>query len=269
MKLEKRVANWIDLGIRPYDKTMSIQNALVKLRAGDAVRDTILAVQHPLCINFGASRINNQFSELLRSRVREKYGSDEHEFIIRYLSDQGVLFYQSDRGGGATVFAPGQYIFYPIVKHSAITQKPSIDIGTYKSKVYGVLFDSLNNLGVKEINVSDQQQFRDRNERRDIWLHRNGKTLKMGSKGIKISADVAYHGFALYVDAESVKPNELVNQCGYTPEEVTLWTVEQELGRKIVPYEVYAAVQDAFRKNFGYSGFVEHSGLPVAAEAVR
>ncbi len=261
--MEDKTVTWINLGVQPYDGVMRLQDALVKLRKSDKIGDTILAVQHPVTVNFGHSQKDNQFSDLLLSRVRERYGSEDSENVMCYLSDEGISFCHSDRGGGATVFAPGQYIFYPIVKHSAITKRPAIDIGAYKSKIYGVLFDSLTNLGVRGINVSDQQQFRDRNERRDVWIIRDGKTLKMGSKGIKFTRDVAYHGFALYVDADCVKPNEIVNQCGYTPDEVALWTVEQELGRKIKPAEVYDAVKKAFSAHFRYDEFIENPALEV------
>lgn len=265
MNLEDKTVKWINLGVQPYDKVMKIQDGVVKLRKNDIVGDTILAVQHPVTVNFGRSEKDNQFSEMLLARVRARYDSVSHSDVLRYLADERINFDLSDRGGGATVFAPGQYVFYPVVKHPAITQKHALDLNAYKSKIYGVLFDSLRNLGVDGINVGDQQQFRDRNERRDVWLVRDGKTLKMGSKGLKISGEVAYHGFALYVDTESIKANELVNQCGYKPDEVTLWSVEQELGRAVAPMEVYSAVKSAFTKNFGYTHFVESPVLEVVA----
>ena len=261
--MENKTANWTELGVRPYDEVMRMQNTLVKLRASDAIGDTILSVQHPISINFGASQRDNQFSELLLGRVRKRYGNIEPDSVVKYLADEGISFHYSDRGGGATAFAPGQYVFYPIVKHGAITGKPSIDIGAYKSRIYLVLFDSLNNLGVNGIQVSDHQQFRDRNERRDAWIVRDGVTLKMGSKGIKISGDVAYHGFALYVDRDCILPNNMVNQCGYAPDEVKLWTVEHELGQPVSPSSVYDSVKSAMSRHFGYSGFVELTHLPT------
>ncbi len=265
MNLENKTVNWINLGLQPYDEVMKIQDGLVKLRKNNMIGDTILAVQHPITVNFGRSEKDNQFSELLLAKVRARYDSVSHDCVLRYFNDEGIDFRMSDRGGGATVFAPGQYVFYPVVKHTAITRKHALDLNAYKSKVYGVLFDSLRNLGVDGLNVSDQQQFRDRNERRDVWLARDGKTLKMGSKGLKISGDVAYHGFALYVDAESIKANELVNQCGYTPDEVTLWSVEQEIGRAVASKEVYGAVKKAFAKNFGYDYFAERPFVEAVA----
>ncbi len=265
MNLEDKIVKWINLGVQPYDKVMKIQDEVVKLRRNNLVGDTILAVQHPVTVNFGRSEKDNQFSELLLARVCARYKSVSHDDVLKYLADEGIDFNLSDRGGGANVFAPGQYVFYPIVKHPEITRRHALDLNAYKSKVYGVLFDSLHNLGVNEIKVSDHQQFRDRNERRDVWLVRDGKTLKMGSKGLKISGDIAYHGFALYVDAESIKTNELVNQCGYKPDEVTLWSVEQELNRAVAPMEVYDAVKNAFTKNFGYTHFIEIPFLEAVA----
>lgn len=262
--MENKTANWLNLGVQPYDKIINFQDSIVKLRKDNLIGDTILAVQHPLTVNFGRSERDNQFSEKLLARVRARYDSVSHDEVLRYLADEGIDFHLSDRGGGATVFAPGQYVFYPIVKHPEITQRPALDLNAYKSKVYGVLFDSLRNLGVEGISVSDQQQFRDRNERRDIWLERDGKTLKMGSKGLKISGEVAYHGFAIYVDAKGIKSNEMVNQCGYKPDEVTLWSVEQELRRAVAPTKVYDAVKMAFKKNFEYTNLIESPFLEVA-----
>ncbi len=255
MSLESTVAKWIELGVRPYEEVMKMQAVLVKLRSSDSIPDTVLSVQHPLSINFGASHKDNQFSESLLRRVKEDYGNCKHDSVLRYLTEQRISFHQSDRGGGATAFSPGQYVFYPIVKHAAITGKPPLDIAAYKNLIYSALFDSLKNLGIEGVNVSNQQSFTDRNERKDAWIERAGVTLKMGSKGIKISGDVAYHGFALYVEKNCIIPNQWVNQCGYRPEEVKLWTVEHELGRKVSADEVYGAVKNAIGKNFGYSHF--------------
>lgn len=264
MNLE-RIANWMELGVRPYDETMRLQNRLVELRRNNVIGDTILSVQHPLTVNFGASTNDNQFSEVLLSLVRQKYGDSSHENVMRYLSDDGVSFSMNDRGGGATVFAPGQFVFYPIVNNSIVTGSHPLDVAAYKNVIYKTLFDSLRNMGVSGINVGSQESYATRNERRDAWIERNGVTLKMGSKGFKIDRGVAHHGFALYVQGEGIAHNWMVNQCGYRPNEVKLWSVEQELGRQIHPQEVYGAVQKAIVDNFRYDALI-HSQKPLEVE---
>lgn len=249
--MEQKTANWLELGIKPYSEFIQMQDTLVELRKKDLIPDTIISVQHPLCVSFGADKKNNQFSDSLLKRVFQKYENTNHESIISYLNENGIDFSTSSRGGGATIFAPGQFNFYPIVDHQALTGK-DIDLTSYKSKIYRCLFDSLSILGVSGINVGSQESFATRNERKDIWIVRDGVTHKMGSKGISLNGKVAYHGFSLYVQKEGLAHSWMVNPCGYKPHEVKLWSVEEELGRRINPREVHASAKKAISQNFGY-----------------
>jgi len=267
VNLENKIANWMELGIKSYDEVMEIQDRLVELRSKDLIADTIISAQHPLTVSFGIDNSNNRFSDLLLSRVQQAYGNIEEKSIMEYLSDNGASFSFSKRGGGATVFAPGQFVFYPVVNHCDITQSHKLDIGAYKSVIYHTLFQSLRNLGVEGIKVSSSLDYSTRNERKDAWIEREGVTLKMGSKGIGIKGNVAYHGFALNATREGISRSWMVNQCGYRPEEVKLWSVEHELNKRVEPKEVYDAVQKAIRFNFGYSGFenLDLKSLEVSA----
>lgn len=257
MSLEHKVAHWMDLGLQPYHVTMCLQDELVERRQRGIIPDTILAVQHPTTVSFGRDSTNNQFSEELLLKVRSPYSNYDEQAVLEYLSGHDIGFHRTNRGGGATVFAPGQYIFYPIVDHVAITGSNMWDMQTYKEKIYRVLFDSLINLGVQGVSTGSQESYKTRNERKDIWITREGKTLKMGSKGISFKRSIAYNGFGLYIDANCVRSMELVHPCGYKPGEVKLWTVEEEIGRPIKQDEVYAAVQKALGKHFGYTHFVQ------------
>lgn len=258
MNLEGRIANWVELGVMPYKQAMDIQRNMVEARKKDLIADTILSVQHPLTISFGADEKNNQFSAKLLQRVAEKYGSASPPHVERYLMDNCIPFDRTGRGGGATVFAPGQFLFYPIVDHSQITGSHLLDLGAYKLRIYKTMFEALANLGVDGINTGSDEAFRTRDERRDVWINRGGITHKMGSKGVTLNGKVAYNGFALYVDEDSIENNWMVNQCGYTPDQVKLWTLQQELGRKVSPEEVYDATKKSIMKNFGYSAIQEN-----------
>jgi lipoate-protein ligase B len=65
LTLERKIANWIELGIMPYSETMTLQDKLVNMRKKDLIPDTILSVQHPLTVSFGADKKNNKFSQML------------------------------------------------------------------------------------------------------------------------------------------------------------------------------------------------------------
>src|SRR3989344_7437993 len=111
MDLEQKIANWLNAGVMPCAEALQLQDRLVALRKQDIVPDTILAVQHPLEINCGKSTKDNKFSDMLKSSVRALRGSDEIAIIIEDLRARGIPVSYSDRGGGGTVFEPGQYIF--------------------------------------------------------------------------------------------------------------------------------------------------------------
>jgi len=253
MSLEKKVANWVELGVMPYQETYKLQEELVKLRRDNKIGDVILAVQHPLEVSFGSDRPNNTFSDLLLSQVKDVHGENfTHEDVVEYLmKNYGADFSQVSRGGGATVIAPGQFVYYPVVLHSEITGK-ALDVANYKTRIYSAMFDSLQALGVSDLNVGSDKSYRTRRERRDVWVQRDGTSLKMGSKGIRFSGKVAHHGFVLYAHEEGVKNFWMVNPCGYTHDEVTVASVESFLGRSIGVDEINSAVKSAIKLNFGY-----------------
>ena len=258
MTLEKRVAYWVDLGVTHYADTYNLQRRVAEARKQDLIPDVILATQHYPLVSFGSDQPNNQFSDSFLQAVQERYGSQERDSIMTALADRGINFMQSSRGGGATVLAPGQLVYYPVTKHEEVTGK-ILDMGVYKAKVYSIMFETLEKLGVEGIKVGTQDGYETRRNRRDVWKERDGVSLKMGSKGLKFSGPVAYHGFVLYVDKKGLDDFTLVKPCGYDPSEVRATSVEEELGR-IVPHgAVHEEVQRNFAKHFGYEGLVTMS----------
>ena len=225
MSLEERVAWWIDVGTMPYDEAHMLLLRLTEQRRAVAIPDAIIAAQHPVTVSFGSSKKDNQLSNQLLENVRGMYSDASLENVRLYLARQGVHFSDRPRGGGATVFAPGQYVFYPIVDHRGITGR-ELDMNAYKEKIYRVLFESLQGLGVEGIQLGSQKSFETRRERRDVWIQRNGASLKMGSKSIHITGNVARSGFALYVDEKGVEPFWMVNPCGHDAREVRVTSVE-------------------------------------------
>ncbi|HLD12857.1 MAG TPA: hypothetical protein VJB87_04665 [Candidatus Nanoarchaeia archaeon] len=252
MSLESRVAYWVDLGVRPYADVLALQQQLVGLRQADSIPDVILSVQHPLEVSFGNDNAHNIFSDKL---LRE---AGSREAVIDYLARQGIGFSHTSRSGGATVLSPGQYVFYPIVDADRITGR-SLGVSEYKSRIYRIMFRSLQALGVQNIHMGSQQSFETRGERKDVWVQRDGKVLKMGSKGISLSGKVAYHGFSLYVDASCVKPFWLVHPCGYSAQEVAVTSVEHEVGRPVDARDVVAHVKNAVMNIFSYEKVMEKS----------
>lgn len=262
MRLEERVAWWVDVGTIPYDEAHTLLLHLTEQRKAETIPDTIIVAQHPVTVSFGSSKEDNQFSNQLLEKVRGVYTDASLENVRLYLTRQGIHFSDRPRGGGATVFAPGQYVFYPIVDHRKITSK-ELDINAFKEKIYHVLFESLQGLGVENIQLGSQSSFETRRERKDVWIQRNGMSLKMGSKSIHITGHIARSGFALYVDEKGVEPFWMVNPCGHDAREVQVASVEAELKRSIPAKDVYASVRGALQRQFGYTVLTERTRKEV------
>ncbi len=249
MNLEAK-ALWCDLGIMPYQEAYALQTQLALMRKEDKMPDIILQVQHPYEINFGSAIQHNQFSEKFIREIKKSYGdSFSREDIINHLTKEGIKFSETSRGGGATVVGPGQYVFYPIVFHPRITGK-LLGVGEYKMAVDKVMFDALKEFGVPNIEIASGMK--SGRERRDVWFIDGDRSYKIGSKGIKISENIAYHGFVLYMDNEGLKHFDKVNACGYGPNEVGITSAEQVLGRKINSEVIISSVRKNLSKQFNY-----------------
>ena len=257
MTLEERIAYWVDAGVTPYQEVEALQVALVSLRAQDKIPDVIIATQHHPEVNFGGAQKDNQFSvALLEEVIRERnltcaLDGVPLETVREVLKEKGYNFSKSSRGGGATVYSPGQLVYYPVVEHTEITGKAGqTGLPDYKQAIYSIMFQALQRLGVSDINVVSA--VRTRGERRDAWIQRNGVTLKMGSKGIIFGKKVAYQGFALYVDQKCVEPFSLVHPCGFTKSEVKIHSLQEELERKVNHAGVHREVRRQIERVFNY-----------------
>lgn len=256
MNLEEKVL-WCDLGMMPYQEVYELQTELAKMRGGGRIPDIVLQTQHPYEINFGSAAQHNQFSDSFLQEVKNRYGENyTTENIIEFLAGQNIKFSETSRGGGATVVGPGQYIFYPIVNHPRITGRP-LDITAYKLAIDKIMFDTLSEFGVSNIEIASGMK--GAREKRDVWFTEEGRSYKIGSKGIKLVGNVAYHGFVLYMDNEGLRHFDKVNACGYDPNEVSVTSVEKVLGRKINSRDVVSSVKNNLARQFSYDEIIEIS----------
>ena len=250
MNLEERVVSWVDLGLTYVDEVRKLQEELVELREDGKIGDVILATQHYPVITFGSTERDNLFSDEFLQEVISKRGVHYTEGdIIELLREKGIGFVRSNRGGGAGAVSPGQYLYYPIVNFPEIVGKK--DIGIYKSKIYRIMFNSLRDLGIEGVNTGSQEEFETRRERKDAWINRDGRVLKMGSKALRYKGNVVYYGFSLFIKREGNANGWMVNTCGYHPSEVEIGSVEEEL-EGYVPENVHDIVQNNFLQNFDY-----------------
>ena len=261
MSLEKRVAKWVDLGTTAYSETYDLQVKLANLRKKGLIGDVILTTEHHPEVNFGSAKEHNQFSDEFLKQVEESAGTSyTTEDIIKILRSKGLGFSETSRGGGATVIAPGQVIFYPIVDYEKIVGR-SLGVGDYKNVIDRILYNVINQFNIPNLTIAEglietEQGLRDR---RDVWTNINGKDFKIGSKGIKNSGNVAYHGFVVYATTEGVEPFSYVKPCGYSHDQVSVISIEEVTGDEVNKNIIKELTKEEIKRQFGYDRIEEVS----------
>ncbi len=258
MSLEQRVAYWVDAGITKYTDMYTIQQRVAALREAGAVGDVIIATQHLPEVNFGSSKKDNEFSETLLSETyRAKGVGYTRADIIETLKAQGIDFSETARGGGATVLAPGQLVFYPIVDHKLLTSG-STDVTHYKRLLDQILYNVIQQWNVPNLEIANGpiQTTKGERERRDVWTTIDGHSYKIGSKGIQLGNKAAQGGFVIYAHQEGVEPFKHIHACGYRPEEVGVISIEQATGKKPNAKQIVERTKQELMKIFGYQKMI-------------
>lgn len=195
------------LGRRPYSAVYHLQKALLEQRKQGAGSDVVLLVEHDPVITLGRG---TRAGHLLASPA--------------VLERRGVEVVVSDRGGDATLHAPGQLVAYPIVALPP-TQR---DVRRYVRGLANVMRALVAPLGI-DGGAIDQYI--------GLWVdtqqphHWPGEAhvqrpAKIGAIGVRISRWVTMHGFALNVSTD-LSLFQLIVPCGIAEHGVTSVT---ELG---------------------------------------
>lgn len=141
----------------------------------------------------------------------------------------GSLVVDVDRGGRITWHGPGQLTGYPIV-HLPVP----LDVVGHVRRLEQLMMDVCSDVGLQgTVRVEG---------RSGVWLPAaDGKPeRKLGQIGVRVSHDVAMHGFALNCDCDLSWANIIV-PCGISDAGVT--SISQELGRDVTVAEVLPYVE--------------------------
>lgn len=256
MSLENRLAYWIDLGYTPYTDTYDLQVKIAHLKQNGFIKeDVILTTEHHPEINFGSAQEHNLFSNELLEEVKKLKGTSyTKKDVIEVLRSRGFSFSETSRGGGATVIAPGQIIFYPIVDYEKIVGRP-LGVGDYKNLIDKILYNVINEFNVPNLTIASGliKTTHGMRDRRDVWTNINGRDFKIGSKGIKNSGNVAYHGFVIYAETKGVEPFSYVKPCGYEHDEVGVISIEEVTGKKVNKESIKELTKAEIKKQFRYN----------------
>lgn len=193
----------LDWGRTRYEAAWRSQDELVAKRIAGELGDTLVFTEHEPVYTVG-----------LRSGA-----ADNVVWSSDHLAREGIEVVKTNRGGDITYHGPGQIVGYPIVDLSLRK-----DLHEYLRLLEQVMINTVGTLGLAASR---------REGKTGIWLG----TRKIAAIGVAVRRWVAYHGFALNVNANLAHFQGIV-PCGISSTEGTVTSLQAELGREIELTEV-------------------------------
>jgi lipoyl(octanoyl) transferase len=211
--MPKKACLAVDLGVMPYGRAFELQRALAEARKAGAAPDTLLLCEHPHVITLG------------RSGHRENLRASG-----RLLSQLGVEFHPTNRGGDITYHGPGQLVGYPVIGLAE-----PLDVVKYVRRLEESLMKVCADLGLDTVRIDG---------RSGVWVSVGGDrpARKVAAIGVRVSRATTMHGFALNCDCDLGAFAAIV-PCGISDAGVT--SLSAELRRTVAVDEVRAAVAAA------------------------
>jgi lipoyl(octanoyl) transferase len=224
-----RTLRGLYLGRRRYQPILALQEALHARRVAKTLGDTVLLLEHEPVITLGRGA---HLEHLLVSEGA--------------LTERGVDFVKTGRGGDITLHAPGQLVAYPILD----LQPDRADVRRYVKDLARVMQALARSLGVESgLHPDHVGLWADRTAPSRFTSHdAAGELVKIGAIGVRISRWVTMHGFALNL-APDLDLFRLIVPCGI--HEYGVASVRALGGRAIAMESAAERAFAAFREVFG------------------
>lgn len=205
----------LEWGRTRYEAAWRAQDELVARRIAGEIGDTLVFTEHEPVYTVG-----------LRSGA-----ADHVVWSAEHLVREGIEVVKTNRGGDITYHGPGQIVGYPIVDLS-----PRKDLHEYLRLLEQVMINTVGTLGLAASR---------REGKTGIWLG----TRKIAAIGVAVRRWVAYHGFALNVNANLAHFQGIV-PCGISATDGTVTSLQAELGREFELSEVKSLLTAEFSRLF-------------------
>lgn len=222
----RRVLPVFDLGTVPYTPVQALQGVLRARVAEGSLAGVLLLLEHEAVVTLGSR------------------GSDADVLAPGSLESGGLQVVTSERGGAATLHAPGQLVSYPILPI------PGRDLRAYVHALEQVLVEVLAVLGIRA-----------ERRRGAPGLYTNG--WKIASVGLRCQRWVASHGTSLNVSVHLPLFDAIVS-CGEADLRQT--SVQRERGDAPSMDRVKALYVEAFARVFGVGLEPMIKAAPLALE---
>ena len=175
------------------------------------IKKSIKPVKYDYAIKHMEERVvdihNNKKGDLIWILKHEEIYTAGTSYKEEEILNKNIKLTKTSRGGKVTYHGPGQIICYFVID----LKKRKKDIRKFISLVEKTIIDSL-----LEFNI---HSFGDR-KNIGIWVGRKAHVKKIAAIGVRVSKWIAYHGFAINVNNDLEKYNDII-PCGILDKGVT------------------------------------------------
>ena len=157
------------------------------------------------------------------------------------LSQMGIEFFKTNRGGDITYHGPGQITGYPI-----------FDLDQFYNDVHRYVRD------LEQVVINVLSRYDIKGERLEgftgVWIAPNDSSpvwRKICAIGVHMSRWVSLHGFALNVNTNLLHFTGII-PCGIQEDSKTVTSLQHELGEKVPADDVKRALCEEFSNVYGF-----------------
>ena len=174
------------------------------------IKKSIKPVKYSDAIKF----LEKRLKEIKSNKAKDLIWILEHEEVYtagtsykkNEILNPDIDLVETNRGGKITYHGPGQIICYFV-----INLKKKKDIRKFIKLIEKTIIESL--LEFKIETFQDTKNI-------GIWIDHNNKIKKIAAIGVRVSNWIAYHGFAININ-NNLKKYDNIIPCGITDKEVT------------------------------------------------
>jgi len=169
----------------------------------------------PIKYDVAIKQLEERLLDISRNKKGDLIWLLEHEEIYTagssYKEDEilnkNIRLIKTNRGGKITYHGPGQLICYFVID----LKKRRKDIRRFITLIEKTIIETLSEFNIKSF--GDPKNI-------GIWVENNGDIKKVAAIGVRVSKWIAYHGFAININNDLSKYQNII-PCGILDKGVT------------------------------------------------
>ena len=177
---------------------IEIKKSIKPIKYGDAIK---FLEQRLMYIN------DNKKSDLIWILEHEEIYTAGTSYKEEEILNKDINLIKTNRGGKITYHGPGQLICYFVID----LKKRNKDIRKFITLIEKTIIESLSVYNINSF--GDPKNI-------GIWINEKAKIKKVAAIGIKVSKWIAYHGFAININNDLTKYDNII-PCGVSDKGVT------------------------------------------------